>query len=457
MNFNIIFMKPFVDPLCPESLLQFIWLSGRFNMEGLATVSGEPLEILHPGQLNCHAGPDFSAAQIRIGPLLWAGNVEVHYRSSDWLRHGHQRNPLYDRVILHVVFEHDGADVGIPVLELQPRIPKFLLRRYHALMDSADELPCSRLLARVPEGLWEQWQARLTTQRMERKAAVFTGWLQQTRANWEEVCLRAVASCFGMPVNTEAFRALIAATPFSVMARQRHSLFGLEALLFGQAGLLPERPADDYPRRLLDEYRFLRRKYQLMPMAPHDWHWLRMRPSSFPTMRVACLAALLHKEPHLFSAMLDRPGARELAALFSAAPSGYWDNHYRFDVPSVRTASMGRQAVQAILVNAVAPLLHAYGAWLRNGALQERGMALWRALEPEDNRIMRGWRKEAVIARSAAESQGLTELRQQYCDEKKCLECRVGKELLGFEGGVDGRVGEAAWQGWEGEGEEEDA
>ncbi|WP_333865143.1 DUF2851 family protein, partial [Chitinophaga sp.] len=94
-------MKPFVDPLCPESLLQFIWLSGRFNMEGLATTAGEPLEIIHPGQLNRNAGPDFSAAQIRIGRLMWAGNVEVHYRSSDWQRHGHQHNPRYDRVILH--------------------------------------------------------------------------------------------------------------------------------------------------------------------------------------------------------------------------------------------------------------------------------------------------------------------------------------------------------------------
>ncbi|MGE7774460.1 DUF2851 family protein [Chitinophaga sp. NPDC101104] len=441
-------MKPFVDPLCPESLLQFIWLSGRFNTERLATVAGEPLEILHPGQLNRHAGPDFSAARIRIGPLLWAGNVEIHYRTSDWLRHGHQHDRRYDRVILHVVFQHDADTGNIPVLELQPRIPKILLRRYRALMDNADELPCSRLLARVPDSAWEDWLARLAAGRMERKAGVYLGWLKQTGSNWEEVCLRAVAACFGMPVNTDAFRELMAATPWRALSRSRHNALSLEALLFGQAGLLPEDPKEPWPAKLGEEYRFLCRKYGLESMAPHAWHWLRMRPSSFPTMRIACLAALLHKEPHLFSAMLDNESPESLEALLIVQPSAYWDDHYRFGIPSVRTASMGRQAVRHVLINAVAPLLYAYGQYLKSETLQRRALALWQALGAESNRILRAWAREGVEARSAGESQALIELRQQFCDEKKCLDCRIGKGLLGDEHWLSSELGEEAGWDW---------
>lgn len=448
-------MKPFVDPLCPESLLQFIWHSGRFNMDGLATACGQPLEILHPGELNRHAGPDFSAARIRIGPLLWAGNVEVHYRTSDWLRHGHQHNRRYDRVILHVVFHHDAPAGHIPVLELEPRIPKVLLRRYHALMQNREALACSRLLARVPDSVWDPWLHRLSQQRMERKAGVYLSWLRQTRANWEEVCFRAVAACFGMPVNTEAFRELATSIPFKVLARLRHNAPSLEALLFGQAGLLPEQPKDEYTRQLAEEYRFLRHKYGLAPMAAHAWHWLRMRPSSFPTMRLACLAALLHKEPHLFSALLDHESPAGLEALLTVRPSAYWESHYRFDVPAVRTAAMGRQATQHVLINAVAPLFHAYGMYLRSEALQRRGLALWQALAPENNRVLRAWAREGVTAQSAATSQALITLRQQYCDEKKCLECAVGKGLLGADGWMGAELREEAWGDWGGAQEEE--
>lgn len=442
-------MKSFVTPLCPESLLQFIWYSGRFNMERLCTVTGEPLQILHPGQLNRHAGPDFTAARIRIGPLLWAGNVEVHYRTSDWRRHGHQHNPQYDKVILHVVFEHDDPSCGMPVLELQSRVPKFLLRRYHALMDNADDLPCSRLLARVPDSVWDQWLDALSATRMERKAGVFLGWLRQTKANWEEICLRAVAACYGMPVNTEAFRELMACTPFPLISRLRHNLPALEALLFGQAGLLADNATDPYHRSLLEEYRFLQRKYGLTPMASHNWHWLRMRPSSFPTMRIACLAALLHKEQHLFSAMQDHETPAALENLLTVRPSTYWDDHYRFDLPSVRTGAMGRQAVRHVLINAVAPLLYAYGMYLRSDAHRNRGLALWKALEPENNRILRAWAKEGIEVKTAGGSQALIELRQQYCDEKKCLDCRVGKGLLGDEAWVATQLGEEAWGDWE--------
>lgn len=429
-------MKQFVDPLCPESLLQFIWLSGRFNMEGLATTSGEPIEILCPGQLNHHGGPDFTAARIRIGPLLWAGNVEIHYRSSDWRRHGHQHNPQYDRVILHVVFTDDGPPDAIPVLELQSRIPKILLRRYRTLMGNADGLPCSRQLARVPDSVWDRWLDTLSQQRMSRKAGIYLSWHRQTRANWEEVCLRAVAASFGMPVNTDAFRELMTLTPWNVTARLRHSAPTLEALFFGQAGLLPGAPQDAYTRQLADTYRFLRRKYSLTPMEGHAWHWLRMRPSSFPTIRIASLAALLHKEQHLFSALLDNDTPEKLEALLTVRPSAYWKEHFRFDVPAVHTAAMGRQAIRHILINAVAPLLHAYGIYLRNEVLQERGLALWQALEPENNRIIRAWAREGVAARSAGASQALITLRQEYCDEKKCLDCRVGKVLLGDDGAM---------------------
>ncbi|AWO00456.1 DUF2851 domain-containing protein [Chitinophaga alhagiae] len=419
-----------VNPLFSEELLQHIWQFRLFNQQNLATVNGEPLYVVHPGELNRHAGPDFTGARLRIGGMEWAGNVELHYRTSDWRRHGHHRNPRYDNVVLHVVFEHDAPFHTAPCLELQHRIPKLMLKRYRALKESAAFVPCAPLLHRVNEDAWGPWKARLLHERLQRKANVLRGWLEQSRCNWEEVCFRAVAQGFGMPVNTAAFLELSFSLPFMVLARQRSCLPRLEALLFGQSGMLGGAFADAYPQELQREYRFLQHKYRLEPMAAHSWQWLRMRPSSFPTMRIACFAALLHNSPHLFSRLLETERLPEAESLFVVEPSAYWRHHYRFDIPAVRTNGLGKGTVQHLFINTVAPLLHLYGDYMGLPQYKQRALRFLQELPAENNRVLRGWAEEQVPAANAADSQALLQLKQSYCDTKNCLNCAIGERLL---------------------------
>lgn len=422
-----------VNPLFSEELLQYIWQSGLFNQQKLATIAGEPLTIISRGQLNRNAGPDFTAARIRIGPVEWVGNVELHYRTSDWRRHGHHRNPRYDNVILHVVFEHDSPWNDVPCLELQHRIPKVLLQRYQALKESETFIPCAPLLPRLQEHAWEPWKAELMEERLERKTGLLYNWLQQSRFNWEEVCFRAMAQGFGMPVNTEPFLQLALSMPFMLLARQRTHLHRLESLLFGQAGMLAGQFKDEYPQQLQQEYRFLQHKYQLSPMPAHGWNWLRMRPSSFPTMRIACFAALLHNTPHLFSRLLEVEEPSMAEQLFYVEPSPYWEDHYRFDIPSVRTAGIGKSTVLHILINAVVPLLYLYGKHMGLAAYKQKALYFLQQLPAENNRIIRGW-EELVPVSSAWDSQALLQLKHCYCEEKRCLQCGIGMRLLEDEG-----------------------
>ncbi len=419
-----------VNPLFSEGLLQHIWQSGLFNHQHLVTTTGEPVTIFHPGTLNRHAGPDFTAAHIRIGRIEWVGNVELHYRSSDWRKHGHHRNPRYDNVILHVVFEEDVPMKDLPCLELQHRIPKMLLQRYAQLREQAAFVPCVPLLPRVPAEVWPNWKSRLLEERLERKTGILMNWLQQNRFNWEEVCFRAMAQGFGMPVNTEAFVQLVQSIPFMLLVRQRLDLRRLEALLFGQAGMLSGNFTDPYPRDLQDEYRFLQHKYRLESMPAHSWQWLRMRPSAFPTMRIACFAALLHSMPHLFSRLLEVEALATLEQLFFVEPSPYWELHYRFDIPSVRTTGIGTATVHHILINAVIPLLYLYGHHMGLPQYSTRALRFLQALPAEDNHVIRGWGEVAVTAATATDSQSLLQLKQYYCETKRCLECGIGISLL---------------------------
>lgn len=427
-------MPAAVSPAPPlsEDLLQFIWQFRLYNAEDLRTTAGEPVKVITTGAWNRHAGPDFSGARIRIGRTLWAGNVEIHLRASDWYRHRHQQDPRYDRVILHVVFEQD-LDAGIasmPCVVLQSRISKLLLARYEQLRHSQDFVPCGRQCERITPLTWRSWIDRLLLERWDRKTTDLQGWLQQTRQDWEETCYQGLAQGFGQPVNAGAFLLLAQSLPLRSLRRSNVSLETMEALLFGQAGMLEGPFTDDYPRRLQREYGHLRRKYKLQPMPAHAWKWLRMRPSAFPTLRVAMLAALLHKREHLFSRIVEAKDSRQLENLLHVQPSAYWETHYRFDVAVTRTLLPGRQLVHNIMINTLLPLLYWIGQQRAVPELQERAMNWIQEMPAEQNRIINGWKTLGIIAETAADSQALLQLKQHYCDERRCLECAIGARIL---------------------------
>ncbi|ACU59460.1 hypothetical protein Cpin_1964 [Chitinophaga pinensis DSM 2588] len=467
-----------------EELFQHIWQFRLFTQSGLCTLEGDAIQIDHPGQLNRHAGPDFTAARIRIGHTLWVGNVELHLKTSDWFRHGHQYNLQYRNVVLHIVFEHDitGAHThGIPILELRHCIPKLLLQRYEWLRQSQAFVPCAGSVAEVPSLVWTGWKDRLLIERLEQRADVMKAWLLQTQYDWEEVCYRALARGAGMPVNGETFLELARSLPYKMLLRHQHDLLQLEALLFGQAGMLKgeirdfaadewtlrgaemeregkkgwrsggdevdlirgdiadqavigdgkvQKTPDNYMTYLQQEYAYLRHKYKLLPMDAEHWKWLRMRPASFPTMKIAAMAGLLHRQAHLFSSILDAGDVHTLIKLLDVAPSGYWQTHYRFGKPVARTRMPGRRAVHNMLINTVLPLLYVYGREKKDSYYQERAVAFMRQLPPEDNHQIRAWKTLHVGVGSAGETQALLQLKQVYCEEKRCLHCAVGARLV---------------------------
>ncbi|MCW3463651.1 DUF2851 family protein [Chitinophaga nivalis] len=422
-----------VNPPLTEELFQHIWEFRLFQQEHLFTTDGEPVQIIYPGLHNHHDGPDFTGAKIRISHTLWVGHVELHLRTSDWFRHRHDQQQQYQRIILHVVFRHDmpGREaVNAPCLELQQYIPKLLLHRYEVLRRSAAFIPCAGRAAQVPLLTWLSWKERMLAERWERKMNALRAWLLLNKYNWEEVCYWAVAQSFGMPVNALPFLQVAQSLPYPVLMRYRHQSLHIEALLFGQAGMLEEDFADVYALQLQHEFMHLQHKYRLLPMAGHLWNWLRLRPAAFPTIRLATFGALLQQTSHLFSRILEAPDVTTLEQLFLVQPSAYWHTHYRFGHTVDKTLRPGRQAVYGILINTVLPLLFLYGQQQNLKYYQEKALHFLQQLPAENNKITKGWRQLGVHQENALESQALLQLKQYYCDEKRCLQCAIGAKII---------------------------
>lgn len=419
-----------------EELLHYAWRMQRFSRTDLQTTDGQPIEILHLGFHNTHAGPDFLNARLRIDGTLWAGHVEMHLRSSDWMQHGHQRDPAYENVILHVVFEEDlpirrAAGSTIPCLEMKQRISRRLAAHYQRLVQSEQWVPCASSLESVSELARNLWLDRLAAERLEEKASHIAQQLARNQESWEETFYQFLARSFGGKVNAEPMQMLAEKTPLLLLSKYRHSLFQMEALLFGQSGLLQGPFEDEYPRRLQQEYHFLQHKHGLHPLPPQTWKFLRLRPANFPTVRIAQLATLLHQQTGLFSRALAARNTAELENLFEVKLSNYWWSHYTFDKPSARQRkALGLPSVRLIIINTIAPLLFLYGQRKADDRLQEHALNLLETLSPERNAVIERWQAHGMKAASAYQSQALLQLKSKYCDRRRCLECAIGSALL---------------------------
>lgn len=419
-----------------ESFLHFLWRWRRFDAQHLATTGGQPLEILHPGEWNNHAGPDFFNARLRIGDTLWAGNVEIHLHASEWLAHRHHEDPAYDNVVLHVVLEEDqpvlrASGERIPCLELKGRIPQAISAIWERLEHERAWIPCQSFFKTVPDIVRLNWLDRLLVERLEQKTAAVAEVLAATENHWEEAFYRLLARNFGLKVNAEPFEALARSLPLLILAKHKNDPKQVEALLFGQAGLLEGPFRDEWPAALAQEYRFLSHKYQLVPLAAAQWKFLRLRPANFPTVRLAQFAALVHQSAHLFSKILEAPNLRALENLFDVQTGTYWHTHFQFDIPSVkRPKHPGRDFVHLLIINTIAPFLFHYGKTRDQDTFQQRALALLESLPPESNAIIDAWAELGVPARHAYQTQALIHLKTRYCDEKRCLECAVGNAIL---------------------------
>lgn len=423
-------------PLMRESFLHFLWRWRRFDAQNLTTTEGKSVEILHPGEWNTDAGPDFFNARLRLGDTTWAGNVEMHLLASEWQMHGHSGDPAYDNVVLHVVLEEDQPVIRangerIPCLELQNRIPTKVLETYERLEHERAWIPCQSFFRNIPDIIRLNWLDRLLVERLEQKTAAIAAMLDATENHWEEAFYRSLARSFGLKVNAEPFEALARSLPLLTLARHKNDPKQVEALLFGQAGMLEETFRDAYSNELAREYKFLQHKYGLTPLTPGQWKFLRLRPAGFPTVRLAQFAALVHQSAHLFSKILEAQNLRELENLFDVQPGDYWLTHFQFDKPSVnRKKSPGRDFVHLLIINTIAPYLFHYGKSKNLEIYQTRALRLLEELPPEANSIVTGWAELGIPPRNAYQTQALIHLKTRYCDTKRCLECAIGNTVL---------------------------
>ena len=413
-----------------ERLLQFIWQFQYFNRSELTTCTGESLLIFFQGHYNKNQGPDFTTARIRLKETTWAGSIELHIKTSDWMRHRHESDTNYQNVILHVVWEHDQPVNNIPVLELKHRVSGLLLRRYESLMEASSFIPCDKSIHTIPTLHFASWKERLLAERMLRKNNIITEYLKQNKYHWEEMFWSLIARSFGMKVNADAFEAIARSVPLTLLAKQKYQLHHVEALLFGQAGLLEKDFTEAYPQLLKREYRFLQRKYELRPIyAP--LLFLRMRPGNFPTVRLAQLAMLIYESVHLFSRIRDADTIQEVKAMLHITANDYWHYHYRFDELSVfKKKTIGSTMMCNIIINTIVPVLFAYGHYHGENAYKQKALQWLEAVDPELNTVTKGFLNLEVTCQSAYDSQALLELKSNYCDHKKCLDCAIGNLLL---------------------------
>ena len=451
-----------------EALLHFVWQHQHFNRENLQTADGQPLEILRTGFYNAlNAGPDFSDARLLLDGTTWAGDVEIHIKSSDWQRHKHHIDPAYNAVVLHVVWQDDNRQIitrpdgtRMPVLELKERVAAHLLQQYERLMASTqNDLPCSPWFENIDDLYKQQMLNRTLGERLETKAMRVLEVAQTTKHDWNETAYRLLARYLGFKVNGLPFEKLAERLPIKVLQKHRHQLESLEALLFGQAGWLEEateaksekqlpqidlkdeassssgndqNQPDDYFLKLQKEYRQLRQLHQLpAALSANEWKLLRLRPPNFPTIRLAQLAAFIYKYGDVFSAFLTAAQHPDTIKDWLVQASDYWQTHYLFGKSAKKhSARLGTTALHGLLINAVAPVLAAYGKYHGRQSHLEQALSLLEALPPEKNNMTKKWAAIGLEAKQAADSQAMIEWHQNYCSNKRCLQCSIGNQVM---------------------------
>lgn len=418
-----------------ENLLHFIWQYRLLKPIGYYTTSNHELEIIKCGEYNKDAGPDFTNARIKIDGTEWAGTIEIHKKSSDWFLHQHDSNKAYDNVILHVVYEHDREIYNskkqlIPCLELKHILIDDVLSKYETLYQSKQQIPCGALFSEVAAITRESCLERMLVERLQAKTDFIKELYLFTKSNWEETFYLLLFKNFGFHTNSDAFLQIAKSIPLTILLKHANSPIQLEALLFGQSGLLNHSLKDEYAKVLLKEYEYLKRKYNLTTI-PHHLKFLRLRPQNFPTIRVAQLANFIYKYQHTFSKIVESNSVNEVKKLFILSVSDYWKTHYVFDEESLYSEKqLGNSSIENIIINTVCPLLFSYGKEKQEDSIIDKLIKWYDELEPERNRFIKLFEELKFKPKHAGHTQALLQLYANYCTTKKCLKCNIGVSIL---------------------------
>jgi hypothetical protein len=422
-----------------EDFLQLIWKFQYFDKNNLQTVEGQKLEITQVGFHNLSEGPDFLESMVLIDGVKLHGHVEVHKLASEWKQHAHGGNPAYNSVVLHVVWENDRVvyrndGTPMPTLELKGKIYLHVWRNYEKLLDYKANLPCAHAVNSVPEIIRFSALEKALVERLQEKSGLILEILAQTKGDWEETAYRWLFICFGFKTNSLPMAELAANVPYKILQKHRNQLPVLEAILLGQAGLIPSDSEEPYAQYLKREYDFYQKKYGWdSPLLRQHWTFMGVRPSNFPSLRIAQLASILSNAPGLLQAVMEE--SRNFSGfkkLLKVKPGEYWHSHYNFGKPTEKQASKGisETVLELLVLNFVIPLWFAYGRYFEQQEWQERCFDLLQEIPAENNYIIRMFLESGWVTQNGFDSQGMIGLYKNYCQPKKCLQCKIAQSLI---------------------------
>ena len=401
-----------------EQLLHYCWKHRLFPLDGLRTIDGEEVEVIDPGLHNHNAGPDFFNAKVKIGGQLWVGNVEIHDKASDWFLHGHEKDALYNNVVLHVVGKADAQavtedHVEPPQMELE--VPETVRLNYEELLKTDSYPPCYKIIPSLSRLMKHSWMSALETERLERKTEDIKRRADLCQGSWEAAYFVTMARNYGFGINAEAMEQWALSIPLNDVAHHSDSIFQIEAIFMGQAGLL----------------QYLAHKYSLQPIDFHLWRFLRLRPQNFPHIRISQLANLYYQRKASLSQLIDCKDIKSAKALLMTEVTDYWQTHYAFGCESkANKKHLSEASLNLLLINTVVPIFFAYGRHRQDDTLCDRAFDFLEQLKAEDNHITRNWQEVGLTVENAGDSQALIQLKNEYCDRRDCLRCRFGYEYL---------------------------
>ncbi len=412
-----------------EELLHYLWQHKVLLQKPLFTTTGKPIEVLKPGSYNTDSGPDFFNARIIIDGTTWAGNVEIHIKSSDWVKHQHHKDKAYQNVILHVVFIHD-VELGIPTLELKSLLNPDLLKAYQTLQQSAQRIPCETQIT-LPESIkLEQFLHRLAVERLEEKCNTLEKQLISFQQSWEKLFYVTLAKYFGMNVNAEPFIQLAQHIPVQLYAKHKHNKTQIESLLFGVGGFLPAEGDDAYLTLLNREFALLQHKYSLPQLSRNTWKFAKTRPANFPTVRLAQFSALVQQSVHLFSRIMQASSLTEVEQLLHVEANTALPLDLLYPAQHTQQTKAGSQFIQHLIINAVIPVKFLFGKYQLQEHHCEKALEWLEQLAPEKNTVTKFWNAYQLKAKQALHSQALLQLNKTYCQAHKCLSCAIGNHIL---------------------------
>ena len=423
-----------------EDFLHFVWKEQLFDKSNLLTEDGQPIIIIDKGQYNFDAGPDFFNCKISLDNIIWAGNIEIHLRSSDWYRHQHQEDYNYDNIILHVVLENDlGVHRKngslIPTISLKNRFYNESSIRYDRFFKTNSMVyPCMPHLASISEDILLAAFETALYERLNTKAALIQEQLQQTNNNWEESFYHLLGKSFGFKVNAVPLQLLTETIPLSILERESNELIKIESLLFGVAGLLNSYSNSSYQKKLNKEFKHQEKKYNLQSLHPAIWKFGKLRPSNFPTIRIAQLAMLIFKQKRLFKKCITSNSIESLRKLFTTEASGFWITHFHFESRSEPiTKQLGNDSINSIIINTVIPFCYAYGKHIGNTTIKNKAIEWLTQLPAEKNKYVKNWSYPIFKFSNALQTQGLIQLNNSYCAKNRCIHCKIGCNILNIQ------------------------